>query len=305
MKVHYLLDERIRNNHSKIINNEVTYLNPSLLQRHNFYVKNRTSFSKVLCFGNLAPSLKLDVEVYTYFHQRIFLNVPESFSIKQSFNFKLKSYLFRYFLRNTNYILLQTESVKEELLKKINHIKSDKVLVVPFYQNMQNQNLKKIKNSFLYVSSGSPHKNHDLLLNAFKTFYDIHKKGVLTVTIDSMHTNLFEKVKNLIKMGYPIVNIGLVSRQELASYYSQAEYIIYPSLSESFGLGILEGLDTNCKIIGSNLPYLHAVCGPTMSFNPYSVSEIADCFAIAINNNMKKTRQKVFNEIDSLISLLK
>lgn len=305
INVFYLFDKRCINDYNYIPKDRKTYLKASLYNRYRFYKTNENRFFKVFCFGNIAPPIKLKSFVYTYFHQRIFLKIPSSFSTKQKLIFKLKSYLFIYFLKNTDYILLQTESIKEEFLKKNGSMRSNKILVVPFYENMPNLYSSKKKNSFLYVSSGSSHKNHDLLLEAFKLFYDTHKLGTLTVTLGREYINLHEKIQNLNKLGYPIHNIGFVPKQKLANYYSKTEYVIYPSLSESFGLGILEGLETNCKIVGSDLPFLHAVCDPTLSFNPYSVSEIAECFRIAVKTETTESNQKVFNEIDKLISILK
>lgn len=303
--VFYLFDERCINEYDYIHTKKKVFLKPSIFERFKFYFKNKNRFEKILCFGNIAPPIRTNSIVYTYFHQRFYLKIPDSFSRKQNLLFKLKTLAFKYFLRNTDYLILQTESIKDEFLNKIESIESDKVLVVPFYETMNNLNLTKKKNSFLYVSSGSSHKNHELLLDAFKLFYDRYKVGELTITITKDYNSLFERIKNLNKLGYPIKNIGFVPKERLAFNYSIAEYIIYPSLSESFGLGVLEGLDTDCKIIGSNLPYLHAVCDPTLFFDPYSVSEIADCFRIAVKNETNKSKQKVFNEIDKLISLLK
>lgn len=303
--VFYLFDERCINDFDCIHTNKKVFLKPSIFERFKFYFKNKNKFEKILCFGNIAPPIRTNSIVYTYFHQRIYLKIPDLFSRKQNLLFKLKTLAFKYFLRNTDYLILQTESIKDEFFNKIESIESDKVLVVPFYETINNLNLTKKKNSFLYVSSGSSHKNHELLLDAFKLFYDTYKVGELTITITKDYNSLFERIKNLNKLGYPIKNIEFVPKQKLNYFYSITEYVIYPSLSESFGLGILEGLETDCKIIGSDLPFLHAVCEPTLSFNPNSVSEIVECFRIAVNSETNNSKQKVFNEIDKLITLFK
>ena len=87
LEVHYLLDARVQNVHPKIIANKVTYLMGSMLKRHQFYLKNRKSFSKVLCFGNFPPPIRLNAKVYTYFHQKFFLEIPSEIPFKQKFFF--------------------------------------------------------------------------------------------------------------------------------------------------------------------------------------------------------------------------
>lgn len=301
----YLFDNRCKNDFDYVSVSSKKFLKPSLTQRYNFYKKNKNKFDVILCFGNLAPPIKTKSTVYTYFHQRIYLDIPDSFSFKQKIAFKLKSLVFQYLLKNTDFVVLQTSNIKQAFLNKIKNIKHSKVLEIPFYEEMPLKKLEVNKNSFLYVSSGSPHKNHDLLLDAFKIFYNKYQKGKLIITIDKKHNYLINKIRKLIELGYPIENVGLISKIELEYYYNSSEFVIYPSLSESFGLGILEGLDTNCKIIGSDLPYLNAVCEPSLKFDPRSLEEIVNCFKLATFQDIKESKQKVFNEIDKLISLLK
>lgn len=48
------------------------YLKSSLFNRYRFYNRNKTSFSKVFCFGNLGPPIPLNIETITYVHQKLF-----------------------------------------------------------------------------------------------------------------------------------------------------------------------------------------------------------------------------------------
>jgi glycosyltransferase involved in cell wall biosynthesis len=86
--------------------------------------------------------------------------------------------------------------------------------------------------------------------------------------------------------------------------YRSSEFIIYPSLSESFGLGILEALENGCKVIGADLQYIHAVCKPSLVFDPESEESITEAFEKAIQTDLPPSEQKVFNEIDKLIQLI-
>ena len=79
LDVFYLLDERIRYKHPKINNGKVFFLKANFLKRQKFYLENKSRFTKVLCFGNLPPNISLNAEVYTYFHQLIYLNIPKDF----------------------------------------------------------------------------------------------------------------------------------------------------------------------------------------------------------------------------------
>ena len=84
-----------------------------------------------------------------------------------------------------------------------------------------------------------------------------------------------------------------------------SEFVIYPSFSESFGLGIIEGIENGCKVIGADLEYLKSVCNPSLVFNPNSPFSIADALQKSLKNEIKETNQLVFNEIKQLINFLK
>jgi glycosyltransferase involved in cell wall biosynthesis len=305
LAVHYLLDERVRNNHPEIIKNKVTYLEASLLKRHQFYLKNRKSFSKILCFGNLPPSLKLNVEVYTYFHQKIFLEIPKDIPFKQKIVFKIKRIIFKILKTHTDFWIVQTQAMKDIFLAKTLTLNKEKVLIIPFYPSLKksdNENRKKAV--FVYVSSGSPHKNHLNLLEAFRNFYDMRKVGELHLTIGDEFKELCNLISKMNAEGYPVVNHGFISRDSLGAIYDKAAFSIYPSLSESFGLGIIEAIENGCDIIGSDLPYTYAVCKPSLVFDPIKVESIVLAFQKAIEKHLQPTEQLVFNEIDKLVNLL-
>jgi glycosyltransferase involved in cell wall biosynthesis len=305
LAVYYLLDERVRNNHPEIIKNKITYLEASLLNRHKFYKKNIANFSKVLCFGNLPPSLKLNAKVYTYFHQKIFLEIPKDIPLRQKVVFKIKTLLFKILRNNTDFWIVQTQAMKNNFLSETSKLNSDVVIIIPFYPTLKKSGGENRKNEvFVYVSSGSPHKNHLKLLEAFRNFYDSNKLGELHLTIGQEFKELNNLISMMIKEGYPIVNHGFVLRDTLGKIYGKAAFCIYPSLSESFGLGIIEAIENGCDIVGSDLPYTYAVCRPSLVFDPTKAESIAKAFQAAIEKHPQPTDQLVFNEIDTLINLL-
>jgi glycosyltransferase involved in cell wall biosynthesis len=307
LQIVYLLDERIREKHVAIKNNKIIYLKPSFLTRYNFYKKYKNSFSSVLCFGNLPPFFSLNATVYTYFHNTLLLEVPHTFSLKGKILLKLKSFILKYYRSNTNFWLVQTEVIKDKILKHKITKNSDNVLLMPFYPSFGKLHKETDINNhvFAYISHGNPQKNHYNLLKAFKRFYDNEKKGILYLTVGSEFPELHIYIHKLIQEGYPIINHGLIDREKIKEIYSKVNYIIYPSLTESFGLSIIEAIENDCKVIGADLPYMHAVCEPSLVFNPNSIDSIYNSFKFACDTSLKPTKQLVFNEINKLIQCLK
>lgn len=304
LEVHYLLDIRIFGNHPNIKINKITYLESSIIKRFKFYNKHGVNFSKVLCFGNVPPLIRLDAVVYTYFHQKLFIEIPKETPFKGSIIYKIKSKVFNLFIKNSDFFIVQTQVMKNSFLKKVSLIENKKVLIIPFYPSIKKTSIEsRIKESFVYVSSGTSHKNHYNLIEAFSNFYDVNKRGELHLTIDKNFQELNKIIEKRVKEGYPIINHGFVPRNELAVIYSKASFSIYPSLSESFGLGIIEAIENGCNIIGADLPYTFAVCKPSLVFDPNKIGSIEDSFKLALTEDINSSEQLVFNEIDKLIAL--
>jgi glycosyltransferase involved in cell wall biosynthesis len=307
IEVFYLLDDRITADYLHIDKNKVLYLKANFKNRFLFYIKNKNKFHKVFCFANIPPPIKLNAKIFTYFHQRLFLAIPTELTLKFKAVLLIKSKIVKYLSRNTDFWIVQTELMKDDLLNGFNINTPEKIKIYPFYppllSNTQEVIIRK-KNIFIYVSTYNPHKNFENLLAGFKLFYDKNKIGELHLTLAENSGDILFEINKLLTNGYPIINHGFVDREKLVTIYKNSEFLVYPSLSESFGLGIIEGIENGCNVIGANLPYTTAVCIPSLLFNPYSVDSIADAFESAVLTEIKKTEQLVFNEINSLLKLL-
>lgn len=303
---YYLFDERCRNDFSLIPDNRKMYLKASLYKRHQFYRKNKLKFSKVLCFGNLPPTINLDIPTLTYFHQPLFLEVPESVSDLNKSIIKLKTIVLNQIKENTDIWLIQSESIKKRLSLKYN-IDLDHIKIMPFYPPFTSDGKihNRRKDGFAYISNSGMHKNHFNLIEGFCKYYDIYKHGILHLTVGEMFPEVIKLVKDKSKLGYPIINHGFIDRDKLVKIYQSNKFLIFPSLAESFGLGLVEALENGCNVIGADLPYTYEVCNPSIVFNPLDVSDIKRALIESQSDNVKETEQVIFNQIDDLILLLK
>lgn len=197
-------------------------------------------------------------------------------------------------MKNTSKLLVQHSLMKKESILKFK-LQDNDVLCIPFYpdEDLKITSNTREKNTFIYVSNATPHKNHVRLIGAFVKFYDKYKTGKLIVTIHQQFVELIALIVNLNKKGYPILNIGFVNRKEIVNYYHQAEYLIFPSLEESFGLGIVEAIECGCKVIGSDLPYMYQVCQPSITFDPLVIDSIYKAFEYVLQKNEIKTKKSL------------
>ena len=86
--------------------------------------------------------------------------------------------------------------------------------------------------------------------------------------------------------------------------YKTNEFAIYPSLVESFGLPLIEAVNYDCKLIASDLPYVHSVVKPSFVFKPHSTKSISEAILQSVSTNLPKSEVLIENRLESLIALL-
>ncbi|PKF74307.1 glycosyltransferase [Chryseobacterium sp. PMSZPI] len=303
----FLIDERLRDEYKEKNNPNIELIFiKGFSERCKFY-NNKINFSKVLCFGNVPPNKRLNCKVYTYFHQLIYLNIPKEFSFVEKIKFRFKINILRLFKKNTDVWITQNNLTKDSLSRKFKITVSD-IEVLPFYPPITGEGkYSRNENSFLYVSNANPHKNHKNLINAFCNFFDQYNIGILTLTVNNTFPEIIELINDKIKKGYPINNVGFVTREALYKEYQSHQYLIFPSLAESFGLGLVEAIENNCKVIVSDLPFAHQVCVPSIAIkNPFGEQEILQAMISGIQyEKIPFSEQKIHDEIEKLLKLIK
>ena len=304
--IYYLFDKRIEAVFQEIPVKNKKFISNSMLERHFFYQKNKDKFDKVICFGNLPPTIRLKAKVLVYFHQPLFLEIPQGFSFKNKFIYAIKQNILNCIKNNADIWLVQSENVKLEFSKKYLSGRAEKIAKLPFYPvlNFSCYNINRAKDSFLYVSNSSSHKNHYRLIESFCLAYDEVHKGSLTVTVPDTDSNLCAFIQQKIDVGYPIKNVGFIDREKLTELYLGHEYFIFPSLAESFGLGLAEAIDGGCKVIASDLSYTYEVCEPSLIFDPISIDSIQAAIVTAIKNELPCAMKLIENDLSKIMQLL-
>lgn len=284
----------------------VRYMKASLLERKKFYQIKKNSFSSVLCFGNIPAPIILDIPVFTYFHNINLLTLSESRNIKEKMIMWMKRQFFRNYKHNTDFWLVQTSNTAKELIHHLNE-KSERVKLIPFYELPDE--LCKLKNEehgndYVYISNYTGAKGHEELLEAWRL---LHHKGIdktLHFTIPKEAQSFITMIKQAQNEGVNVINHGLVPFEKVIYLYRQSKAIIYPSHNESLGLGIVEAITAGCDVIGSDLPFIHAICKPSGTFNPYSPESIANAIEEYEKGGIHQSELLIHNQIDELIELI-
>ena len=306
IECYYLFDERIKNNCYEIDSStKAVFMKPSLWSRYLFYKRNKDKFEAVFCLANIPPNIEMGCKTITYFHSTLYIQLSVDNTLIDSIKIGLKKFVLNLFLKNSDYWFVQTELMKKELTRKF-RVEENKISIMPFYPKLAScsNNLKKDPLTYLYVSLATAHKNHLRLIESFCLFYDKYKKGQLRITVGQEFAKIISLIEVKVKLGYPIENLGFIKRDELLKYYQTSEYLIFPSLTESFGLGLVEAIENGCKVIGANLPYTFAVCNPSVVFDPFSVDSIVIGFEQTLSASIKESEVLVVDKVDEVINFI-
>jgi len=304
----FLLDKRTENYFSYFLEPKITFLESTLVNRKQFYLQHKNDFSGVLCFSNIPPPIPLSIPSYTLFHNVLLLQDCRYLPFKSRILLYLKRQ-FIFFLRNNSKIwIVQTVFMKELLMTKL-RIPSTNVEVLPFFCLSEQINpliSTKSPNSFIFPSTGLSHKNHFVLL---KTWELLHQEGhnfELHLTIPETDYKLIKLISNLKAKGLKILNHGIITQRELLTLYRSSEYLVYPSLNESFGLPLIEAIQQNCKVIAADLPYSKETIIPTAKFNPYQPSSLKNAIlkVTSQKDSEKKSVIIIENKIEYFIELI-
>ena len=284
----------------------VSYMKASLLNRKKFYKGKERYFSTVLCFGNIPTPVKMGAPVYTYFHNINLLTLGEGRSKKERSVMWLKREVFRHYKNNTDYWLVQTSNTATELCKNLREPEK-KIKLMPFYElspELIQLSHETHGDDYVYISNYTGAKGHEELLEAWRL---LHKRGIkktLHLTVPETAGEFCDKIKSVKKEGVDVINHGFVPFEVVVELYKQSKAIIYPSHNESLGLGIIEAIYAGCDVLGSDLPFIHAICKPSVVFDPYSPESIANSVAKYELQRAPASVLVVENRINEIVNLL-
>lgn len=311
-KVFFLFDDRFYSDKIfQLSTNQFKFLKSGEKSRFFFYKRYYKRFNSFICFANIPPPIKIkNKPVIVYFHNVLLLNAKYSnFKLGTIFFLGLKKIYIRY-LNNAAYSwAVQTECVSRLLTEEL-VIDKSKILICPIFSTeyFKNCNFQKQENNlnYLYVADSSPQKNHINLLDAWVLFVQNNRNKNLTLhfTLDEICSKeILDKVDLINKSGITVQNHGLCTKNQIKDLYTKCNYLVYPSLAESFGLPLVEAVAAGCNIIASNLPYVFEVVNPSLVFNPYNIPSILNALNLSINQkNISSTILKVENKIDLLFN---
>jgi len=239
----------------------------------------------------------LDLVHFTYFSYPVFYKkkfiatihdiTPLSFktgkaSTKSALLYEFKFRAFQFVIsqqvKNSKFIITPTKSVKEQLVKIYGESVKNKIK--PIYEGIDYELMKlevgsvklekniKISSYFkhltsnfkpfiIYVGNFYPHKNLDRLIQAFSKVENEVK--LILIGPDDYFSNHLHHLIIKLKQQKRIFFYHNPSKKDLLFFYKNALALVHPSLSEGFGLPILEATYFNLPIIASDIDVFNEI----------------------------------------------
>jgi glycosyltransferase involved in cell wall biosynthesis len=170
-------------------------------------------------------------------------------------------------VRRSRRVLTVSEAVKREIVSTFG-CADDHVLVTPngVAAPFSESGPAAAGRYFLYVGNDKPHKNVEVLVDAFSKVADASL--VLTGAV-------FERFKSRER----VVVTGFVDDAELSALYRGAIALAMPSREEGFGLPALEAMASGCAVITSNAAALVEITGDAALHVEPNVASLAEAMA--------------------------
>lgn len=253
---------------------------------HNFVIRVTPyrwhTFQEQILFWYAILKDRLDLMHFTYFgfpilYRRPFISTihditPILFktgkaSTKSRFTYEIKMLAFRIVLycqvRYSKMIITPSMTIKKSLIQLYGKTYEQKIIPihegVDYALNNSNENILLQKQFsfpfFIYVGNFYPHKNVHRLIHAFSKV-KTDAKLILIGPKDYFTNKTHNEVMRL-KLEDKIIFFHDATTSDLKFFYKRSRALIHPSLSEGFGLPIIEARYFNCPIIVSDIPVFH------------------------------------------------
>ena len=109
---------------------------------------------------------------------------------------------------------------------------------------------------FLVFGSQAPHKNVETVLKAAAAY---ENRDIPLVIAGGSNGRIFQNTDAGDSEG--IIRLGRLSDEALVSLYQKATALLFPSLTEGFGIPPLEAMQLGCPVVASDGGAIPEVCG--------------------------------------------
>jgi len=223
-----------------------------------FFWRPKGASKKIIILGDIP--LSISSEQFIFLHSTLVVQDLPEHSFWQRLKYKLLRMLFVWNLSKVKAVIVQTEIMKALVINKY-PVLLGKITVIgqpppELFIPYKNAKIKNIKAetinslSLFYPSAFYAHKNH-AFLSDFSSNFDSIKEFILTIDPSCNPASHADFVKC----------VGEINQKDVLAYYLEVDALVFLSLTESYGLPLIEAMWLGLPIIVPDLPYARVICG--------------------------------------------
>ena len=166
----------------------------------------------------------------------------------------LAKWVLRYTVRKSDGIIVVSECTKEQLLLVARGLSLPPVEVIHHgidERFRRIDSIQKVSGMCLFVGRRDNHKRFDLAVEF------VRKHGFSLVIVGQELTSSEEGL--LYGAEYSV--LSNLTDGDLVALYNQAEFLLYPSDQEGFGLPLIEAMSSRAIVVAQSIPIVKEVCG--------------------------------------------
>lgn len=207
-------------------------------------------------------------------------------------------------------VIVQTEGMKNRM-EQVAPDLAGRIHVIPGgYRTFSTdaQTRKQVRDTILsssrprliYISHPGEHKNHLNLLRSLPAMIKVWPSLQLFLTLEGneflnrRYTSFVTEIRKTavaLDVENNLTFLGILNHDEIYFALSNCDVMVFPSLVESFGLGLVEAMAAGCPIAVSDLPYARDVAADAaVYFDPKDPHSIARAVVSLLNNPSEAAR---------------
>jgi glycosyltransferase involved in cell wall biosynthesis len=221
----------------------------------------------------VPPPIRIDGECIVYLQSTLLISL-EGVTLKTLPTRFAHNIYMRLTKRNVDLWVVQTVHMRKLAVSFVGH---SHIPVIPFFRDFTSTRSHKDNHiHLLYVSEGYPHKNHHRLFEAFEMAWKHQPNLVLHVTVSEAFASVTFDLLRYQQRGVPIENHGFLPHDDVLALYGRVDAQIYPSMTEAFGIGLIESAQAGLPILAADRPYVHELIRPSVVFDPSNIGQMTE-----------------------------
>jgi len=234
----------------------------------------------VISFQNTGVNYYNDVRQLVYLHNSIPFAENTNWSFFNNnerilwFYKNIYKKIIKYSLKDNFYIVVQTEWMKNAVIKQFNWNTKYISAIKPDIENISIDKISMIdfkddKFHIFYPANAAVYKNHELIINALEYIRqskpEIYRNLIIHFTLDrDLSNNRNAELIGLAEKLQVIEHIrfeGKISYERVLSFYKSCDLLVFPSYIETFGLPLIEAASFGLPILAADMNYAKEVMG--------------------------------------------